>query len=76
MVKKDSQTSFRPYYVNECEDIKFTIKQIASQFNKDPDTLDFILQAITTYTKNLHDYAPEPLKDNEDNEFLENLNNI
>ena len=51
MVKKDSQTSFRPYYVNECEDTKFTIKQIASQFNKDPDTLDFILQAITTYKK-------------------------
>lgn len=76
MVKKDSQTSFRPYYVNECEDIKFTIKQIASQFNKDPDTLDFILQAITTYKKNLHDYAPEPLKENEVNEFLENLNNL
>lgn len=50
MLKKSSQT-FRPYYVNECEDIKFAIKQVSSQFNRDSDDFDFELQSITTYKK-------------------------
>ena len=76
MLKKDLQNSFRPYYINECEDIKFTFKQIASQLNLNLDLLDFELRAITTYTKKTSDYSPQPLKESETDGFLNNYNNL
>ena len=58
MLKKSLQT-FRPYYVNECEDIKFAIKQVSSQFGMDADGFDFELQSVVTYKKNLYDYESQ-----------------
>lgn len=76
MLKKDLQNSFRPYYINECEDVKFALKQIAAQFNCNLDSLDFELRGITTYVKKTFDYSPQPLKESEADKFLSNHNNL
>ncbi|WP_104721929.1 FapA family protein [Helicobacter mesocricetorum] len=76
MLNKKLSSTFRPYYVNECEDIKFAIKQVASQFNKDPNTLDFDLQSITTYKKTSYDHQIQLIPPNEVNLFLNNRNNL
>ena len=76
MLKKDLQNSFRPYYINECEDIKFAFKQIASQLNCNLDALDFELRGITTYVKKTYDYSPQSLKESEANTFFNHYNNL
>ena len=76
MLKKDLQNSFRPYYINECEDIKFAFRQIASQLNCNLDTLDFELRGITTYVKKTYDYSPQSLKESEANTFFNHYNNL
>ncbi|MBX7490358.1 FapA family protein [Helicobacter turcicus] len=75
MLKKGSRV-FRPYYINECEDIKFAIKQVASQYNRDADSFDFELQAITTYKKNLYDYELEQIQQDVVDKFLQNRDNM
>lgn len=75
MLKKGSHT-FRPYYINECEDIKFAIKQVASQYNRDADSFDFELQAITTYKKNLYDYELEQIHQDAVEAFFQNRDNM
>lgn len=75
MLKKGAH-KFRPYYVNECEDIKFAIKQVAAQFNKDFDSFDFELQAITTYKKNLYDYEAEQIEPSQVDTFLSKRDNM
>ncbi|TLD85330.1 DUF342 domain-containing protein [Helicobacter sp. MIT 11-5569] len=75
MLKKGSHT-FRPYYINECEDIKFAIKHIASQYNRDADLFDFELQAVTTYKKNLYDYELEQIHQDAVDEFLTKRDNM
>lgn len=75
MLKKGVH-KFRPYYVNECEDIKFAIKQVVAQFNKDFDSFDFELQAITTYKKNLYDYEAEQIEPSQVDTFLSKRDNM
>ncbi|TLD87875.1 FapA family protein [Helicobacter sp. MIT 05-5294] len=75
MLKKSSQT-FRPYYVNECEDIKFAIKQVSAQFNRDADEFDFELQSITTYKKNLYDYESQLIPAQEVDTFFSSRDNM
>lgn len=75
MLKKIGQ-KFRPYYVNECEDIKFAIKQVSAQFGKDSDWFDFELQSITTYKKNLYDYESEQIPLNAVDKFFANRDNL
>lgn len=73
---KNSLRTFRPYYVNECEDIKFAIKQVSSQFNMDADSFDFELQSITTYKKNLYDYESQLIPAQEVDAFFSNRDNM
>ncbi|WP_297813918.1 flagellar assembly protein A [uncultured Helicobacter sp.] len=73
---KNSLHTFRPYYVNECEDIKFAIKQVSSQFGMDADSFDFELQSIVTYKKNLYDYESQLIPPQEVNKFLNNRDNM
>lgn len=75
MLKRSLQT-FRPYYVNECEDIKFAIKQVSSQFSMDADSFDFELQSITTYKKNLYDYESQLIPPQEVDEFFSKRDNM
>ena len=76
LTAKKGAHKFRPYYVNECEDIKFAIKQVAAQFNKDFDSFDFELQAITTYKKNLYDYEAEQIEPSQVDTFLSKRDNM
>ena len=75
MLKKSLQT-FRPYYVNECEDIKFAIKQVSSQFGMDADGFDFELQSVVTYKKNFYDYESQLIPLQEVDKFLSNRDNM
>ncbi len=75
MLKKTTR-KFRPCYVNECEDIKFAIKQIASQSNKDADSFDFELQSIVTYKKNLYDHESQQVFAKDVDSFLSDRNNM
>lgn len=75
MLKKGLHT-FRPYYINACEDIKFAIRQIAAQYHCDADLFDFNLQAITTYKKNICDYDFQQIHPDKVEEFLANSSNI
>ncbi len=76
MLNKKPSSTFQPYYVNECENIKLAIKQVASKFNKDPNTLDFDLQNIITYKKTSQDQQLKLIPQNEVNLFLNNRNNL
>ncbi|MCI5968459.1 FapA family protein [Helicobacter sp.] len=67
---------FKPYSINACEDIKFAIKQVASQYKCDADSFDFELQAITTYKKNLYGYTLEQIDRDAVDVFLQRYDNM
>lgn len=67
---------FRPCYINECEDVKFAIKQVASHYNRDADSFDFEIQSIITYKKNSEDYGLEQIHQGAVDAFLQQCNNM
>lgn len=76
MLKENGGILIHSSYVNECEDIKVTLKQVASQYKIDMDLLDFDLQSILTYTKKVYDYEFSSLNPAQAEVFLSRRDNL
>ncbi|MDA3967038.1 FapA family protein [Helicobacter sp. WB40] len=76
MFGSETKKGFESYFVNECEDIKIAIKQVASIYSIDSSSLDFRLKEITTYVKNNYDNVVELIPKGEVEFFLLNRDNI
>ncbi|CAM2948460.1 FapA family protein [Helicobacter burdigaliensis] len=76
MLKENEGALVRSSYINECEDIKVTLKQVASQYKIDMDLLDFDLQSVITYTKKVYDYEFSSLNLAQAEVFLSKRDNL
>lgn len=70
---KNSQSEM---ILQECDDISYTLKQLAEQNNINVDELDFELKAVKTYKKDMHDSEFIALDSRETPGFLGNIKNL
>lgn len=70
------QNSQSELILQECDDILYTLKQLAEQNNISADELDFELKAVKTYKKDMHDSDFVALDSRDAPSFLGNTKNL